>query len=86
MTFDNDFIVLKTEGRPLWLSCQSLGLDWPPPETYHFQGFKFTQMRRSQLTDDERAGLTHVCRGAEYQCETKENDLGIGQTFPRSKA
>ena len=66
MTFDDDFLVLHTESGVRRPTCRSIGIEWPPPETLDFLGFKWKQIRRSQITDEERSGMTHVMRGAEY--------------------
>jgi hypothetical protein len=71
MTFDDDYIQLRLSSGPLRIACKEVGIDWPPPERIAIVGGPlsvpiFRRVSFSQLTDDERQGLTHVCRGAEY--------------------
>lgn len=70
MTFDDDYVQLRLSTGPLRLACKLIGLDWPPPEFIDFDGptsvMRFERMSFSQITDAERAGMHHVCRGAEY--------------------
>ncbi len=71
MTFDDDYIQLQLATGPMRVSCKHLGIDWPPPEFIEISGGpystpKFKRLRYSAITDEQRAGLTHVCRGAEY--------------------
>lgn len=73
MTFDDDFIRLRLpNGRgTLHKTCKALGIDWPPPEFIALAGGPistpvYRQVRRSEITDEQRQGMTHVCRGAEY--------------------
>ena len=67
MTFDDDFILIKFEGGPKRFTCNAAGLTWPPPEGLNISGFVYKQTRRSQLTDEQRSGMTHIVRGAEYE-------------------
>jgi len=57
------------------ITCKDVGVDWPPPTCISVQimdGKKlmrtidFECINHSQITDEQRAGMTHVCRGAEY--------------------
>ena len=66
MTFDDDFVRLVFDGGAKTFRCAALGLDWPPPETINVAGFRMRRERFSALTDEQRSGMTHVCRGAEY--------------------
>lgn len=71
MTFDDDYIVLLTRHGPIRSTCKQLGIDWPPPEEIAIAGGPFStpvyrRVRFSKITDEQRKGLTHVCRGAEY--------------------
>jgi hypothetical protein len=66
-TFDDDFIQLRTESGIRRYKLAPLGLTWPPPEMIDIGGFKFRLLGHSQITDEERATMTHVCRGAEYE-------------------
>lgn len=66
MTYDDDFILLRTASGPRRIFCEKLGVSWPPPEKLDFLGFPFVRERMSEITDEQRADMTHVCRGAEY--------------------
>ena len=67
MTFDDDMIVLEFNGGTKRLYCKRNGFDWPPPETLDIEGFVMKRTRMSQMTDQDRATMTHVCRAAEYR-------------------
>lgn len=69
MTFDDDFVLLNIATGPLRITCKRLGIHWPPPETLLVEsiGMEFTRLRHSSISDKERAGMTRVCRGAEYE-------------------
>lgn len=82
MTYDDDFIQLHMEffGQPR-IMLNNVGLSWPPPELLYMdadQGlreaakddekkFIFERIRFSQITDEQREGMTNVARGAEYK-------------------
>jgi len=74
MTFDDDFCRIQhpTAGT-VCVPLRRLGLDWPPPEKLCFavanSAPMFVRVSMSEITDDERAALTHVCRGADYVME-----------------
>lgn len=67
MTFEDDMAYLQFDGGLKIVALKKLGLEWPPPENIVVAGFPMTQTRRSQLTDEQREGMTHVCRCAEYR-------------------
>lgn len=71
MTFDDDFVRIHLIDCRLDVSCISLGFEWPPPEkfTILFSGRERTVMRQSMsfITDEQRASLKSICRGAEYR-------------------
>jgi len=69
MTFDDDYIRLRFDWGHRDLRCKAAGLDWPPPETIEVLTFRFRRERMSTLTDEQRADMKHVCRGAEYVVE-----------------
>lgn len=61
------------------IPCEKVGLEWPPPEWLWFDGNGareataeddragcMFQDRMSEITDEQREGMTHVVRGAEY--------------------
>ncbi len=74
MTFEDDYIVLVIAGGPRrQQTCLKLGLQWPPPEWIYITNPKdesvtgfYRRERFSGITDEQRKGMTHVCRGAEY--------------------
>jgi hypothetical protein len=66
MTFDDDFIRVCFQTGQRNYVLKSLGLAWPPPELIDIAGFQFKRSSMSSITDEQRAGMTHVCRGAEY--------------------
>ena len=76
MTFDDDFIQLNVEGvGVLRFSCGPAGIEWPPPPLIVFNGEVYKQVRRSEITDEQRAEMTMIARGAEYV-----EDHAFGQT------
>jgi hypothetical protein len=62
--FPDDFI--RIEGMTYHAPC------WPPPETVRIpeDDRTFRRVSYSQITDEERAKMTHVCRGAQYEAVT----------------
>lgn len=49
---------------------------WPPPEYLRYHGSFYHRVSYSQITDEKRAELTSVFRGAEYQrVEAEDSDL-----------
>jgi hypothetical protein len=72
MTFDDDFMRLNfPDGSTKIYSLKQNDMEWPPPEKImvDFDGGVVTLRRESYsvITDEERARMTHVCRGAEYR-------------------
>jgi len=74
MTFDDDFVQLTMQGGTKRYSCKDLGYTWPPPDEITWGGFLFEQIRRSQITDEQREGMSHVMRGAEYNVKEMEKN------------
>lgn len=76
MTFNDDFMQMEFNGQIMRALCVDLGIVWPPPEFLPvvFDGQKrfITRVSYSSITDEERADMTHVCRGAEYRPSTPE--------------
>lgn len=76
VTFDDDFLRIGMVNATL----KSLGLTWPPPPFIRINNHGelpdrlFRRVSCSELTDTERAGMTHVARGALYE-ECAEVDL-----------
>lgn len=67
MTFDDDFVQVQFAGGLKRIYCNSIGVEWPPPETLEILGFECKLLRHSQITDEQRETMEHVCRGAEYE-------------------
>lgn len=69
MTFDDDFVRIGMVNATL----KSLGIDWPPPPFIEVNNHGelpnlfLKQVSCSEITDEDRAKMTHVCRGAEYR-------------------
>jgi len=74
MTFDDDYIRLVFDHGVKNVSCKAVGIEWPPPLTLDVGGFIMVRSRYSSLTDEQREGMTHICRGAEYLL-AKEQDF-----------
>lgn len=68
MTFDDDFVKIGMVRATL----KSLDLEWPPPPFIEVNNHGelpnlfLKRVRFSEITDDDRSQMTHVCRGAEY--------------------
>lgn len=67
MTFDDDSLFLETPSGRKVIRCKSLGLDWPPPEQVFINDVPYLRIRLSSITDEQRADMTHVLRGALYE-------------------
>jgi hypothetical protein len=68
MTFDDDMVRLPTLiAGDVNIPLVKLGLEWPPPEEIIFSGICYRREVYSQITDEQRAELTHVIRGAQYE-------------------
>lgn len=77
MTFEDDMIRLyMPDGRTVHVSCLANGIEWPPPKTLHLyvpvigaepEQVFCTRTTVSAITDEQRAGMTNVFRGAEYE-------------------
>lgn len=67
MTFDDDFIQLVVlDVGVLRFGCAAAGIEWPPPPLIVFNGEVYKQVRRSEITDEQRTELTMIARGEEY--------------------
>lgn len=66
MTFDDDFLQVNFESGMKRLPCKKNNIDWPPPEKLEIEGFLYERVRMSEVSDESRSQMTHVCRGAEY--------------------
>jgi hypothetical protein len=82
MTHEDDMIVLHTETcGTIRVTCKKVGIDWPPPIYLAFDDkgrltdalpvdgphLLFKRVNMSQITDEQIASMSHVCRGAEYE-------------------
>lgn len=84
MTFDDDSVRLNFVVGPVVIPCTKLGLEWPPPERLYISDeadireatndddprYVMRRVSYSQISDEDRAEMTHVFRGAEYEYET----------------
>lgn len=66
MTYDDDHIQLETFSGRRRVTCKAAGIAWPPPETVEIGGSSWNRESYSQITDEQRAELTFVARGALY--------------------
>lgn len=78
MTFDDDFLLFHLPSGDKRFRCLDLGIQWPPPTTIRLRGFEpphadldFRLLSMSSIYDEDRAGMTHVCRGAAYVFASK---------------
>lgn len=73
MTFDDDFVRLNLPEATINMPCKDIGVEWPPPDVLMVKvGSTIVAMTRSshsQITDEQRRGMTNVCRGAEYRVD-----------------
>ena len=65
MTFDDDHVMIAGKR----IRCKDIGIEWPPPEDMELWDFHWKRKRFSQITDEQRADMTNVCRGAEYEAK-----------------
>jgi hypothetical protein len=72
MTFDDDLVQLEFDGGIKRIPCARLGLEWPPPEHIEFMGIPMTRDSMSSISDEDRADMDHVCRGARYIVRTDQ--------------
>lgn len=81
MTYDDDFVLIGMVQATL----KSLDIEWPPPPFIEVNNhgelpnLLLKRVRYSEITDEQRAGMTHVARGAEYVPATSA-DLHFGST------
>lgn len=67
MTYDDDHLHLVTPDGVRRFPCKANGIDWPPPEEFRFGSVLYARKSYSSITDEQRADMTHVCRGALYE-------------------
>lgn len=83
MTFDDDHMLfIMLSGKPKRVTLKSQNLTWPPPYLVTFMEFPFRRISMSIITDAERQGMTHVCRGAEYHAVETQPSLTITRSKP----
>lgn len=70
MTFDDDFAEVPFLTGVRRVTLRSLGIEWPPPERLEIMGFGFQRVSMSEISDEARASMSHVARGAAYESET----------------
>lgn len=75
MTFDDDFLRIGMVNATL----KSLGIEWPPPPFIRINNhgelpdLLVKRVSCSEISDEDRAQMTHVARGAEYRrCSVDE--------------
>lgn len=92
-TFDDDYVQINLRrGRIARASCRANAMTWPPPERLYLDeatgywraaetgddpAFVLVQTRRSEITDEQRAGMDMVMRGAEYYYSDTVEALAI---------
>lgn len=72
-TFPDDYVRIAPAGTTEGLTIRFVdaGIEWPPPETFEFMFDTVYLVSASRLTDEQRAGLTGVARGALYRFESE---------------
>ncbi len=88
MTFDDDHIRLVFPQGDRNIPCKVLGIEWPPPQFIVIGAQMFNRERCSQITDEQRANMTHVVRGAEYKpvpMDEQEQQDALIATLPEKK-
>ncbi len=78
-TFADDMVRLNLTIGVQTIPCKALGFKWPPPERIYLDKtsvreatdsdsstFVLHRVSISQITDEDRAEMSHVVRGAEY--------------------
>ena len=86
-TFDDDMVRLNLTVGSKTMTCKALGLKWPPPMRIYLDKDRFREatdedrstfvlyrVSISQITDEKRAEMSHVIRGAEYDYRTTTED------------
>lgn len=80
-TYDDDMVRLHLLVGSPTIPLKELGLEWPPPERLAMDpetGVReardsdddpLVRVNCSQITDEQRADMTNVFRGAEYRYE-----------------
>jgi hypothetical protein len=82
-TFDDDMARLHLSVGTVNVPLRELGLEWPPPERIYLgenakcrearnddsAGYIMRRISMSVISDEDRAEMTNVVRGAEYEYE-----------------
>lgn len=85
VTFDDDFMRLHLSIGARDALLRQMEIAWPPPPRIFLDegatlrvardgddpAFVMVRTSMSEITDEQRAGMTHVCRGAEYRYLTE---------------
>ncbi len=66
MTFNDDFCRIQFMNGTKDITCEKLGIPWPPPPTIYVNHTPFARLKLSAITDEQREGMTNVIRGALY--------------------
>lgn len=87
-TFDDDSMRLHMGISSPLVPIKKFGFEWPPPERIYMaehgvlrealpedeDSYVMVRVRYSAITDEQRAKMTHVFRGAEYYYESEAED------------
>lgn len=85
MTFEDDFARLNWSIGVFDVPLVKLELEWPPPDLIFVgdeiraatpdddPGLVMRRVSMSAITDEQRSGMTHVCRGAEYRYRNEDD-------------
>ena len=71
MTYDDDLVVFRTPRGDKRVPLVAMGMQWPPPQFICVgvpdgDAVTYEQASCSSITDEQRAGMTHVIRAALY--------------------
>lgn len=67
MTFDDDFAQFEFDGGTKRVRMKDIKVEWPGPELVEIHGFRMRRVQHSQISDEARAKMTHIARGALYR-------------------
>ncbi len=67
MTYPDDYCCIETDKGRANVTCENLGIPWPPPEQLNINSTIYQRVSLSSITDEQRGKMSHVCRGALYQ-------------------
>lgn len=67
MTFDDDFLQVNFAGGGFKrIRLLDVGMSWPPAPVIVLGPATLHRISMSEISDAQRAKITHVCRGALY--------------------